>query len=43
MLFFFFFYSTNFQNQQKSIKVVFSLETPNEESTVFLFKLLVAA
>jgi len=41
--FFFIFYSTNFQSQQKSTKVVFSLEIPNEEFTVFLFKLLVVA
>lgn len=36
-----FFNSMNFQSQQKRMKVVFSLETPNEESAVF--KLLVAA
>lgn len=41
--FFFFFYSTNSKSQLNSMKVVFSLETSNEESTVFLIKLLRAA
>lgn len=41
--FFFFFLNTVQISKASSMRVVFSLETPYEESTVILYKLLVTA